>query len=73
MSTKAVVTGGAGFIGSHLVDELVQHGYDVHVIDDLSGGLKVNVNPKATLHVADIRDFDVISRIIKGANSLLSG
>jgi UDP-glucose 4-epimerase len=68
MSTKAVVTGGAGFIGSHLVDELVKHGYDVHVIDDLSSGLKVNVNPKATLHVADIRNFDVVARIINGAN-----
>ncbi|MBL7045249.1 MAG: NAD-dependent epimerase/dehydratase family protein [Parcubacteria group bacterium] len=64
---KVVVTGGAGFIGSNLVDALVEKGADVHVIDDLSAGKKENVNEKATLHVVDIRNLDEISPIIKDA------
>ncbi|MBI5045504.1 MAG: NAD-dependent epimerase/dehydratase family protein, partial [Candidatus Niyogibacteria bacterium] len=64
---KVIVTGGAGFIGSHLVDALVAHGYEVHVIDNLSAGKKENVNPRATLHVADICDYEAIAPIIAGA------
>ncbi len=44
----ALVTGGAGFIGSHVVDELIRRRIKVYVIDDLSNGLKSNVNPNAT-------------------------
>eukprot|EP01052_Picozoa_sp_SAG31_P048390 SAG31_NODE_10104_length_1182_cov_1.258541_1_plen_55_part_10 len=44
---KVVVTGGAGFIGSHLVDELISKGVSVIVIDNLSSGKKENLNPKA--------------------------
>lgn len=64
---KVVVTGGAGFIGSNLVDALVDEGFDVHVIDNLSGGKKENVNPKATLHELDIRDYDKLAPEIAGA------
>jgi nucleoside-diphosphate-sugar epimerase len=64
---KIIVTGGAGFIGSNLVDALVEYGADVHVIDNLSAGKKENVNEKATLHVVDIRNLDDISSIINGA------
>lgn len=64
---KAVVTGGAGFIGSHLVDALVERGYEAHVIDNLSAGKKENVNPKAMLHIADICDYEAIAPIIGGA------
>ncbi len=64
---KVVITGGAGFIGSNLVDALVDNGFNVHVIDNFSGGKKENVNKKATLHVADIRNLDDISPIIDGA------
>lgn len=65
---KVVVTGGAGFIGSHVVDALVERGFEVHVIDNLSNGKKENVNKKAVLHVADIRNVKDIAPIIKGAD-----
>ncbi|MBI2035801.1 MAG: NAD-dependent epimerase/dehydratase family protein [Candidatus Liptonbacteria bacterium] len=64
---KVVVTGGAGFIGSNLADELVREGYAVHIIDDLSNGKRENVNPKAKLHVKSILDLKAIQPIIKGA------
>ena len=57
---RAVVTGGAGFIGSHLVDALVARGDDVTVIDNLSTGRRENVNPQAKLVEHDIREpFEV--------------
>ena len=56
---KVLVTGGAGFIGSHVCDALIRNGHDVHVLDDLSGGFKEQVPTEATLHVMDIRDDEV--------------
>lgn len=53
---RAMVTGGAGFIGSHLVDALLAGGHEVHVVDNLSTGSRENVAPAATLHELDIRD-----------------
>ncbi|MDT2255834.1 NAD-dependent epimerase/dehydratase family protein [Paenibacillus larvae] len=47
---------GAGFIGSHLVDELVESGHEVHVIDNLSSGYREYVHPKAYFHLLDIRE-----------------
>lgn len=44
---NCVVTGGAGFIGSYIADDLIEQGHDVLIIDDESGGFKCNVNPKA--------------------------
>lgn len=52
---KIIVTGGAGFIGSHLVDRLINEGYKVIVIDNLSTGKKENLNPKAKFYKIDIR------------------
>lgn len=53
---KIVVTGGAGFIGSHLVDAFIAAGHEVFVIDDLSSGNKGNLNPKAKLYSMDLLD-----------------
>jgi UDP-glucose 4-epimerase len=53
---RAVVTGGAGFIGSHVVDALVTRGDEVAVVDSLVHGKRENVSPKAELHVRDIRE-----------------
>ena len=53
---KILVTGGAGFIGSNLVDALINLGHDVAVIDNLSSGLRRNLNLKARLYEIDIRD-----------------
>jgi nucleoside-diphosphate-sugar epimerase len=64
---KVIVTGGAGFIGSHVVDGLIQEGADVHIIDNLSGGKKEKIHPKATFHEADIRKIAEIDPIMKGA------
>jgi UDP-glucose 4-epimerase len=57
---RAVVTGGAGFIGSHVVEALVERGDEVHVLDDLSRGARERVAAGAELHVADIRDPDAV-------------
>lgn len=64
---KVIVTGGAGFIGSHLVDELVSRDCDVHVIDNFSTGKREFVNPRATVHEIDIRDFEALKPIFEGA------
>jgi UDP-glucose 4-epimerase len=57
---RVIVTGGAGFIGSHVVDLLVARGDEVVVLDDLSHGKRENVNPGAHLVVADIRDEQAV-------------
>jgi UDP-glucose 4-epimerase len=54
---RALVTGGAGFIGSHLVDALLARGDDVSVVDDLSSGRREHVPGDAPLHVVDIADI----------------
>ena len=53
---RAVVTGGAGFIGSTLVDALLTRDDEVHVVDDLSSGRREQVAPAATLHILDIAE-----------------
>jgi UDP-glucose 4-epimerase len=55
MIMKALVTGGAGFIGSHVVDLFVRNGYEVVIVDDLSTGRASNLNPAAKFCQLDIR------------------
>ncbi|HRH23595.1 MAG TPA: NAD-dependent epimerase/dehydratase family protein [Candidatus Magasanikbacteria bacterium] len=64
---KCIVTGGAGFIGSHLTDRLVELGHEVHVIDNLMLGKKEFVNPKAVFHQIDIRDEVELEKVFIGA------
>tara|TARA_Y100000389_G_C17459408_1_gene520556 strand:- start:337 stop:1248 length:912 start_codon:yes stop_codon:yes gene_type:complete len=60
---RAVVVGGAGFIGSNLVDKLISLGWGVSIIDNLSTGKEENVNPKASLHTLDISDSSLIQHM----------
>lgn len=53
---KILVTGGAGFIGSHVVDRYIEEGHKVAVVDNLSTGFERNLNPKATFYKVDICD-----------------
>lgn len=66
---RALVTGGAGFIGSHLVDELVRLGARVRVLDDLSTGLRANLahhESTVELMAGDLRDLDLCHRACEG-------
>lgn len=58
-----LVTGGAGFIGSHIVDALIERDHTVLVYDDLSSGKIANINPKATLIQTDIRDQKALTQV----------
>jgi nucleoside-diphosphate-sugar epimerase len=65
---KIVIAGGAGFIGSHLVDALVAKGSDVHVVDNYAGGKREDrINSRASYHEVDIRDYEKLAPIVKGA------
>ena len=65
---SVLVTGGAGFIGSCLVDALVERGVGVRVIDNFATGLEARVNPDAELISADIRDLDSIRGAFAGVD-----
>jgi UDP-glucose 4-epimerase len=60
---RVLITGGAGFIASHVTDAYVERGHEVTVVDDLSSGRRENVNPKAALIVADLRDRATIEQL----------
>lgn len=62
---KVIVTGGAGFIGSHLVNKLIERGDEVLVIDNLSTGKKQNLSEKARFFELDIRDFAKIKPVFE--------
>ena len=65
---KILVTGGAGFIGSHIVDAYLDLGHSVSVVDNLSTGRRENVNPRATLYQVDIRNLDEIKKVFSDAS-----
>ena len=65
---KCLVTGGAGFIGSNLTDALIEKGHDVLIIDNLSTGLRENINPKAKFFEKDLRDFEKIQSLFEGVD-----
>lgn len=62
---RAIVTGGAGFIGSHLVDALVREGFEVHVIDNLSNGKKELLHKKAIFYKADVTKPEDLKKVFK--------
>lgn len=61
--SNVLVTGGAGFIGSHVTDELIDRGYEVMVLDDLSGGFHENINPAANFIHGSINNYELINQI----------
>jgi len=70
---KMLVTGGAGFIGSNLVDQLILEGDEVHVIDNFSTGKKENCNAKAVYHELDISivdNIDALKKIFEDADTI---
>ena len=76
MTKAAVVTGGAGFIGSHTVDALLERGYEVRVIDDLSHGRRENLShrsgdPKLKLEILDLRKLVPSHPVFRGAEFVI--
>ncbi|MEA2021219.1 MAG: NAD-dependent epimerase/dehydratase family protein [Candidatus Caldatribacteriota bacterium] len=65
MKEKALVTGGAGFIGSHIVDFLIENNYDVVVIDDLSTGRKENLHRNAKFYHLNITNIRELEKVFK--------
>ncbi|HEU23963.1 MAG TPA: SDR family NAD(P)-dependent oxidoreductase [Mesoaciditoga lauensis] len=65
MSEKVLVTGGAGFIGSNIVDELIKMGYSVVVVDDLSSGSMDNISKNVKFYQCDIRDGQSLEKVFE--------
>ncbi|NIP38326.1 MAG: NAD-dependent epimerase/dehydratase family protein [Candidatus Dadabacteria bacterium] len=60
---KILITGGAGFIGSWVVDKFAEQGHEIVLIDDLSSGTESNINSKAEFIKCDIRDKDLLTKV----------
>lgn len=75
MPRRALVTGGAGFIGSHLVDRLLADGWSVRVIDNMTCGHRSNLqqhegNEQLDIYEADIRDADTVPKLVRGCDTV---
>ncbi|MBD8149747.1 NAD-dependent epimerase/dehydratase family protein [Pseudomonas fluorescens] len=69
-----LITGGAGFIGSHLVDALLAKGYSVRVLDNLSTGKRTNLpldNPRVQLVQGDVADAELLAQVVIGASAVV--
>jgi len=60
---RILITGGAGFIASHVADAYIQLGHTVSILDDLSRGFRHNINSRATFYEGDIRDREFLERV----------
>ena len=65
---RALVTGGAGFVGANLVEALIAAGHSARILDDLSTGYAENVPPEAELIVGDVADADAVARAVAGVD-----
>lgn len=73
MNNKLLVTGGAGFVGSTLVRALLDKGYEVTVLDNLSTGLRDNLpkSDRLNLVAGDVRDFELVSTVVRGHRKVI--
>lgn len=77
MEKLILITGGAGFIGSHLADELLEKGYRVRILDNLSEQVHGKnpqrpeyLNPDAELQIGDVRDSAAVKKALKGVDAV---
>lgn len=77
MKQRILITGGAGFIGSHLADELLAHGYQVRALDNLTpqvhgepGARPAYLDPEVELICGDVRDRDAVRRALRGVDAV---
>src|SRR6056297_3111381 len=77
MSKKVLITGGAGFIGSHLADELINQGYLVRALDNLSEQVHGKnakrpeyLHPEVDLHIGDVRDRAAVEKALNGVDAV---
>ena len=60
---EIIVTGGAGYIGSHVVQSLVEKNFSVHVVDNLSTGVETFIHPAAKFHLGDVQDAEFLNSV----------
>jgi dTDP-L-rhamnose 4-epimerase len=77
MTNRVLIIGGAGFIGSHLADELLRHGYSVRVLDNLSPQVHGDgrrppdyLSPEVEFHSGDVRDAEAVAKALRGIDAV---